>query len=76
MASLEVRWSGAANSDLGDALRALGVQETEAGVYSANGEGRTLVRVLGKVEELTKALAGDASPGRVTIRFIDDSTAL
>lgn len=72
MARLEVRWTGEAQTQIAEELEGLGLQEVEVGFYAAEGEGRTLVKVLGAVTELQRgARHAAASDEVVSINFQD-----
>ena len=71
MARLEVRWTGEAQAEIAADLLGLGLQEVETGVFVAEGEGRSLVKVLGSVTELQKGERHAASDEQITISFQD-----
>jgi hypothetical protein len=75
MARLEVRWTGEAQAEIGEELAGLGLQEVEAGFFVAEGEGRTLVKVVGAIRELEKG-SRHAGHGEVlTVHFQDPGGA-
>lgn len=77
MARLEVQWSGDEQSGVADVLIGLGLREVEPGFFVAEGEGRTLVRVLGPIRDLERRVrdAGDYSALIVKFRGRASDTA-
>jgi isopropylmalate/homocitrate/citramalate synthase len=71
MARLEVRWTGEAQAEIAEELEGLGLQEVEAGFFVAEGEGRTLIKVVGAIGELRKAARHAGSGEVLNVNFQD-----
>ena len=75
MARLEVRWSGEDQAEISEALKGLGLQEVEVGFFAAEGEGRTLVKVIGAIRELQKGALHAGNDEVLTVDFQDPGGA-
>ena len=71
MARLEVRWSGDPKGEVAVALAGLGLEEAGGGHYVAEGEGRTLIRVVGTLRDLQSRVHSEGQDDLLTVHFVD-----
>lgn len=74
VARLEVHWTGERSGEIAVALEGLGLEEAGGGRYFAEGEGRTLVRVVDAVRALESRMRSDGNDG-FTVHFEDPGSA-
>ena len=71
MVRLDVRWNGDPKGEVAVALAGLGLEEADVGHYFAEGEGRTLIRVVGALRDLERRVHSEGAGDLLTVHFVD-----
>ena len=71
MARLEVRWTGEAQAEIAAELADLGLDQVETGCFVAEGEGRTLIKVVGALRDLQKRAHHTHGDETIIVEFRD-----